>query len=199
MTNVQFDQAVFPVHYQFSGADVTGASFASAVLVTDDIGKAEWAGEIAGFSDIFFSGVSFQSAFLNQVDFSSLSLSGVNFENAYLSGATFQGADLQGANFLNANMGTVNLSEAQLQLVKFAGTDLSNATLTGAVLPRVETCPDTLPEGWQCITPIAAINGEPLPGVEGMPHLWGEGVNYQSQYFIGLPSLSRRNWTSPLS
>jgi uncharacterized protein YjbI with pentapeptide repeats len=95
-------------------------------------------------SRIYFSGIQWSDANLNNVDINRAWLDGANLQNARLGdsnlqdvvarGATMQGASLSNANIQNAVLEGTNLQSASLDWANLTSANLTNANLQGASL-----------------------------------------------------------------
>jgi len=102
---------------QLQGANLSGQTFAKAILTGTD------------FRGANLSGVTLAGADLRRVN-----LRNANLEGANLEGANLGEADLTGANLATANLRQANLFRARLTGANLAKTDLRQAVLFGANL-----------------------------------------------------------------
>ncbi|MEC8025671.1 MAG: pentapeptide repeat-containing protein, partial [Myxococcota bacterium] len=163
MTGITFAGTDFPTDYQFSGVDMTGASFILAGLDTTPDSNAMEAAT-TGFQDVILQGADFQDATLQFVAFNSVDLTGAYFTNTNLSNVNWNGAICPSGVSADANEGTCcgaamngtppakgcavyqageNLQDADfagqnLTDGDFSGADLTNANLAGADLSHAD-------------------------------------------------------------
>ena len=135
-----------PLHPDFSGANLRGASLAGAqwdfaTLVGTHLEGADLRGShIAGKRGSDMRGVHLDSADLSSahLDGARLTegavLAHANMRRTDLDGATMRDADLRHARLDSAGLAGATLNGARLDSASLKGADLAGATLTGAVL-----------------------------------------------------------------
>lgn len=121
----------------FSGADLTNASFAAARLNDSNFSNARM--EKSDFRIANLRGSILEGANLTNADLSAADLSIANLSNANLTNAKFESMKVKDlglvhANLRDADLNTANLTGAILTGADLQGASLSNANLTGAIL-----------------------------------------------------------------
>jgi uncharacterized protein YjbI with pentapeptide repeats len=136
----------------FTGANLTGVDLGDASL--QDVAASQLGAcpeQLPAAWNCVELGASGYTLVGPRADLSDLDLAGVDLSNQNLREVDFDGADLTGA----------SLSGADLE-----NADLQQATLQGLRATELESCPESLPNGWRCIERILVGPGADLHGVD---------------------------------
>ena len=137
----QSDSATTDV--DFSGADLSGASFQDAILDGVDLSGAILSdldlrgaglGRVKNLAALPFKELHPRQADLAGADLADLDMSGLDLSGANLKGANLKGANLRGANLSGVNLGGANLNAANLGGVDLQAADLTKANLSEAMV-----------------------------------------------------------------
>jgi len=157
----------------FSNQDLSGLSFAGAVVINSDFSGANLTGaDFQGTNitaDTFSSGTLLQNANFSQANLSGLNLSGINLSGANLtdsnlSEANLTEANLSGANLTGSNLSSANLTNAILKNTNVSNADFTNSDFTGIQASELQNTPIVLPASWiifnrYLIGPTANLTG----------------------------------------
>jgi uncharacterized protein YjbI with pentapeptide repeats len=122
------------------GAQLTGATFATAELTGSDFSGAELIN--CYFYDSKLQSTSFVKANLSGANFRSAALQGADFDHSLLSAANFSRADLSGVRLTHANLSGANFWQTVLRGANFSGADLLHATMIDVVCDASTILPD---------------------------------------------------------
>jgi uncharacterized protein YjbI with pentapeptide repeats len=174
LTGVDFGAGVDLSNASFDGADLSNATFGANV----DLREADLGGAVLTGVDLTVTRL--QRVVGNDLGTCPLALpAGWNCLDLPIEGLTLVGpgadlsdlnlvgVDLTGQDLSSANLDGADLTNATLVGADLTNVDLNNTTLTGITGTGLQSCPDQLPNNWDCVQnnlvgPTANLSGVDL-------------------------------------